>query len=77
MSFTFVLRKMSTALCQDNKVHYSLKSEEQAIELNSFLGKELELQFTGNIYCVNCSRKIKKTYQGRLLLSLYYKSCLH
>ena len=68
MSFTFVLRKMSTALCQDNKVHYSLKSEEQAIELNSFLGKELELQFTGNIYCVNCSRKIKKPIKEAIVI---------
>ncbi len=33
------------------------------IELNDLLGKPVRLEHTGNIACIECARKIKKTFQ--------------
>jgi hypothetical protein len=43
-------------------VSYFLKLGEEEIYMNSFIEKELVLQFTGNIHCIACGRKIKKTF---------------
>ncbi len=54
------LQKMQTRL--DDPVTYDLPLSEQLIPLNPYIGKSLTLRYTGNINCINCNRKIKKTF---------------
>ncbi|GGK32381.1 hypothetical protein GCM10010965_26600 [Caldalkalibacillus thermarum] len=43
-------------------IQYYLALGEGTLPLNQVLGEALRLQFTGEIECVYCGRKIKKTY---------------
>jgi hypothetical protein len=54
------LRKMTTEL--QSPVKYQLPLGEQLIELNPFIGKNIKLNYTGNIICVHCQRSIKKSF---------------
>ncbi len=44
-------------------VEYSLVLGEQTIPLNSYIGRDFQLSFTGNIYCIQCGRKTKQSFQ--------------
>ena len=46
----------------EETVKYSLKLGEEVVELNELVGKELKLEFTQNIYCIDTGKKIKKSY---------------
>ncbi|MCZ8520924.1 MULTISPECIES: DUF2797 domain-containing protein [Paenibacillus] len=48
----------------DSPVHYSLKLDDTEISLNDWVGRTVHIQFTGEIRCVHCSRRIKKTYNS-------------
>lgn len=43
-------------------VAYRLPVGEEELPLNGLLGKKLSLKHTGNIYCLNCERKSKKSF---------------
>ncbi|MCF7969858.1 MAG: DUF2797 domain-containing protein [Methylococcaceae bacterium] len=43
-------------------VKYQLPLGEQSIELNPFIGKHIQLSYTGNIACVHCQRAIKRAF---------------
>lgn len=43
-------------------VTYGLVLSEVHFDLNSFVGKELKLTYSGKIYCSNCVKQIKKSY---------------
>ncbi len=43
-------------------VEYSLPMGEELLPMNPLLGKRLRLSFEGQIQCVECARKIKKTF---------------
>ncbi|MGF7034829.1 hypothetical protein J2T17_005798 [Paenibacillus mucilaginosus] len=45
-------------------VQYRLKLDDTEIPLNDWIGETLHIQFTGEIRCIHCSRKIKKTYNS-------------
>jgi len=60
MKNQLVLKKMMTELA--DPIRYELKNSEKNIELNSFIGKRLQLRFTGKIICLNCQKTIKKSY---------------
>lgn len=55
------LRKMKVELA--NPVAYQLVVGEQMIPLNPYLNKFLSLKFTGAIHCIQCGRKISKSFQ--------------
>ncbi len=55
-----ILRKMETELL--DPVKYVLPLGDQKVELNQFIGKPIKLTFTGNISCIHCQRKIKKSF---------------
>jgi len=59
-SFKGHLGKMKTTMGEP--VSYELPLDELRIPLNPHLGREISLSFTGTIHCVECGRKIKKTY---------------
>ncbi|WP_448548984.1 DUF2797 domain-containing protein [Thalassotalea fusca] len=56
------LKKMIGTLDDQNQVQYSLPIGEQRIELNPLIGKSLTLDFHGEINCLHCQRKTKKSY---------------
>ena len=55
------LRKMVANLADD--VQYSLVLNEQLINLNQYIGKDLTLRHTGKINCIACGVCSKKSYQ--------------
>jgi len=62
------LRKMSVRRNSDGTIIYNLPESEgqPGLELNSLLGKEVSLTFDGDIKCVLCGAKIRKTYADGL-----------
>lgn len=60
MEYTGNLHKMRTEL--NKPVDYYLTLENQEIHINDFLGSELKLEYTGEINCVKCGRKINKSF---------------
>ena len=63
-SITGCLDKMSSDLNGggEGTVLYKLRVGDHTVELNSLLGKSIELKFSGNIYCSYCQRKTKKSF---------------
>lgn len=43
-------------------VQYDLPLSDQSIALNPLMGKQIKLTYTGQIFCVHCSRLIKKSF---------------
>lgn len=43
-------------------VQYSLPVGEQLVDLNSLLGKKIQLQYLGSILCNHCGRSTKKSF---------------
>lgn len=61
------LRKMASEVPEggctpDNPVQYLLKLDDDAHPLNPLIGQQVTLTHTGNIQCLECSRKTKKSY---------------
>ncbi len=57
------LRKLKSELNSDTSaVNYWLPVGDEFVALNELVGKNLTLQFTGNIYCIDTGKKIKKSY---------------
>ena len=56
-----ILRKMRVELT--DPVTYWLRLGDQEIQLNDYLGQSLRLEFTGHIFCVQCGRSTKKSFQ--------------
>jgi hypothetical protein len=57
---TGTIRKMRTEY--GAPVNYFLPVGSEEIPLNKIIGSELKLDFTGNIYCVKCGEKTKKSF---------------
>ncbi|MEO1034156.1 MAG: DUF2797 domain-containing protein [Pseudomonadota bacterium] len=60
MSNTGNLRKMPVELA--DPVRYQLLLGETHIDVNPSIGKRVRLEFLGEINCINCGRKTKKSY---------------
>ncbi|MCO5259276.1 MAG: DUF2797 domain-containing protein [Crocinitomicaceae bacterium] len=60
---------MATVL--NESVTYSLFYDNQPIHINEFIGKPFHIRFTRNIYCVNCSKRITKTFQNGLCFNCF------
>lgn len=59
---TGALRKMRADLSSDGSVNYRMVIGEQEIALNSLIGQQLTLSYSGHIDCQHCGRKTKKSY---------------
>jgi len=55
-----LLQKMDSKL--ESTIHYSLRTSELPIEMNSWLGKEISLTWNGVIICFKCSKQTKKSF---------------
>ena len=64
MKKTGHLQKMLTSLSLkgDSTVQYQLPLDDQLIPLNDYIGKHIKLTYLGEIHCVECGRKTKKSY---------------
>jgi hypothetical protein len=54
------VRKMKTQL--EAPVRYTMLLGENEVPLNDYLGKQLQLDFQGEINCIHCDRKINKSF---------------
>ncbi|MDD2761521.1 MAG: DUF2797 domain-containing protein [Methylomonas sp.] len=54
------LQKMKTQLAEP--VQYRLPVGQDELDLNALLGKRLELHHSGQIFCVHCAQKTKKSF---------------
>lgn len=43
-------------------IQYQFATDDGLVLLNDFIGKELKIEFTGNIYCKSCGKPTKKSY---------------
>lgn len=55
-----ILKKL--IVTDGNPIHYQLYTEEGLILLNDFIGKEISIEFSGNIFCKSCGRQTKKSF---------------
>lgn len=68
MTYKGELRKMPTILKEDGNVEYSMSLFDtetqtwQTIAMNEIIGKEINVTFEGNIYCIDCGRKTSKSF---------------
>ncbi len=60
MTYEGNLLKMRVALAEP--VQYTLKLEEDKIDMNQLLGQTIHLAFEGRINCINCGRLTKKAF---------------
>ncbi len=54
------IEKMRTTL--GNVVEYQLPIGDQLVAMNSLIGREITLRYSGEIHCVGCGRKTKKSF---------------
>jgi len=54
------VRKMKTRLA--DPVEYQMVFGEQKVPMNTYLGKQLQLDFQGVINCIHCDRKTNKSF---------------
>ena len=73
-SFTGALGKMKVTVNTSHLVHYTLPLGDETVDMNSLIGKEITLTTEGEIRCVHCDAKTKKSFnQGycyRCLITL-------
>ena len=55
-----ILRKMASRL--EQPVAYQVRLGDDRVALNPLLKKQIKLEYSGNIFCVNCGRKTKKSF---------------
>jgi hypothetical protein len=55
-----ILRKMKTRL--ESPVTYRMRVGEDDVPVNPLLGKSLQLEYSGEIFCVHCGRKTSKSF---------------
>ncbi len=60
-SVTGVIHKMKGQL--NSTVQYSFIAGENQVALNPLIDKKIKLNHTGNIFCIQCGRKTKKSFQ--------------
>jgi hypothetical protein len=75
MKITGILEKMISKA--ESPVVYALAMGESKLELNAMIGQEIELSYTGKIFCVNCGKATKKSFsQGHCFpCSIKLASC--
>lgn len=60
MKYAGNLKKMRTAF--DQPVRYTLPIGEDLVDMNELIGQEIEILYEGQINCIICGRKTKKSF---------------
>jgi hypothetical protein len=55
---------MAVSLSNDNGAQYVMRLGEHQVDLNPLIGQQLTLHYQGEIHCVHCQRKTKKSFSG-------------
>ena len=55
-----IIKKLKSTL--QDEVQYSLPMGDRCIDLNPLINKRIKMSFSGDIYCIKCNNKIKKTF---------------
>ncbi|MEN8119665.1 MAG: DUF2797 domain-containing protein [Bacteroidota bacterium] len=55
-----VITKMKSAY--ENPIQYYLPLGDNLVDMNGLIGKEIELEFSGDIHCVSCGKITKKSF---------------
>ena len=50
------------AVYPDEPVRYELRLDDQYIPLNPHIGSPISIRFLGEIHCLHCQRRTKKSY---------------
>lgn len=58
------LTKMAVTLPADAQAQYEMRIGEQTMPMNDLVGKTITLNYLGEINCLNCQRRTKKSYSG-------------
>ncbi|WP_341205586.1 DUF2797 domain-containing protein [uncultured Psychrosphaera sp.] len=58
----FVKKMVSNLNMETGEVDYKLPIGDELLSLNEIIGKPLTLTYTGNISCLNCHKKTKKSF---------------
>lgn len=58
------LRKMNAILPADGRAQYQLSLAEQTVAMHDLIGRPLQFDYAGAIFCQNCQRKTNKSYSG-------------
>lgn len=56
------IAKMKVSVDEDNIAQYRLPVGESLVDMNSLIGQQISVQYSGNINCVHCNRKTKKSF---------------
>lgn len=56
------LHKMEIRLPESGVADYRLRADEATMALNACLGQRLRLSYAGDIHCVNCGRRTRKSF---------------
>lgn len=58
------LTKMAVTLPAATEAQYDMRIGDQTMPMNALVGKTITLTYQGEINCLNCQRKTKKSYSG-------------
>jgi hypothetical protein len=58
------LTKMAVTLPADNQAQYAMQIGEHSVPMNGLVGQTIQLKYLGEINCLNCQRRTKKSYSG-------------
>lgn len=56
------IRKMRVSTNANNQVQYQLPVGEQFIDMNAVIGQSIKMTYGGEIHCVHCATKTKKSF---------------
>ena len=56
------LLKMETRVAEDGSVDYKLPLDDERLPLNQFIGNTISIEHLGDIHCINCGRRSKKSF---------------
>lgn len=56
------LEKMQATLDSEGNVDYMLPMDTQRIPMNALIGETIHLEYMGDIHCVHCGRRSKKSF---------------
>jgi hypothetical protein len=60
MSITSILTKLRVE--HSNPVNYYLRAENEEVNFNKLIGSQISLTFSGEIFCLGCGQKTKKSF---------------
>jgi hypothetical protein len=61
-SYSGNIRKMKVSAQAQQPARYHLPIGEQLVDMNTLLGREISVNFTGTIHCVHCGNKTKSSF---------------